>query len=970
MPIPAEDRARLSLPGRHRCAAVLLWMVVAFLAPAAAADEGVVFVGEASSPDALDAEASAAWRFARDRLSARYVAWERLDEEALSRARVLWWHHTRPEIPAPAQQPQVLAGVLRFVDGGGGVLLSGFGTRYAARLGLAPDPTQVRNVPTISGAWGFTRKAEHPIFDGLPERFLTVSDGMRIRGLLCWWVDAGDFPGRWLADVEGGRGLVAIGELERGRGRVVVVGAGAFAWDTGGGVNLHGHALRRLTHNAVSYLGATGLPELERVPVSRVAPPFGVWALDRQDGPVAAAEGAAQADRIADYVASPAWRSGVSGEALDFNGYSTYVIGPSLTEAARTDEVSVQAWVAVREYPTAFAAVAAQRTAGAGFGLGLDRHGRPVAAVGREGVVRKLSGDAALPLGAWVHLALSVDAQGAKLYVNGDSVAACKDCAGPVDLPAHTPLMIGRDPESPFVADMFAQGVFNGLIDDVRVEPRAAPRIALRRAMRSRPKAPPDLSVADRFFSDALRPRYHPMPDVAWTNEPHGLIFFGGRYHLTYQANPSGPYWQFLRWGRLSSQDLVRWRQEPIAMRPGRGAFDLHGVWSGAALEHAGKLWLFYTGVDGVKAAIGAATSVDGEAYTKHPENPLIPGRPDGPFRDFRDPIVWRDAADGVFRMLVGGGTEDQRGVLHGYRSEDLIDWQPTGVAFEGSGQDAGRYWEMPIVLDAPGDRTLLAVNTLPQDHVYWVGRWRNDRFVPLDPSPASTDLIVGVLSPTVTRDVDGHYVGIGVMPEMRDSGAQLAAGWAHCFSLPRRWKIDDAGRLHQSPHPSLRSLRGEPIRVAGRDLLPGAAVEVSPEFGSACEVELVVELDQASRIELSVLRSEGGAEETVIVYDATQPEVALDRSRSSLVNRFLHDTGRSVLRGSVKMPSEDGSMTLRVFVDRSALSVFLNDREAFGARAYPSRADARGVRVSSHGGPAKLRSLTIWPMGGREGGG
>ncbi|MEM9296543.1 MAG: hypothetical protein AAGA57_12130, partial [Planctomycetota bacterium] len=144
---------------------MVLWVGLGagLLAPwGAATAQPVRFLGESATPEALDPEAAEAWAFARDALGAGYVACDEVEAALADGARVLWWHHARPELPAPLQHPRSRAAVLAWLNQGGGLLLTGFGPRYAERLDLAPFPTRVRNQPTVSGSWGFQVRGEHP----------------------------------------------------------------------------------------------------------------------------------------------------------------------------------------------------------------------------------------------------------------------------------------------------------------------------------------------------------------------------------------------------------------------------------------------------------------------------------------------------------------------------------------------------------------------------------------------------------------------------------------------------------------------------------------------------------------------------------------------------------------------------------------------------------------------------------------
>ncbi len=148
----------------------------------------------------------------------------------------------------------------------------------------------------------------------------------------------------------------------------------------------------------------------------------------------------------------------------------------------------------------------------------------------------------------------------------------------------------------------------------------------------SRPRGTPDLQINSAWCAnDPQRPRFHAIPPRAWTNEPHGLIHWGGEYHLFYQKNPSGPYWGHIHWGHMTSPDLYRWTEMQVALSPEPGP-DSEGCWSGSVIDYNGRLASIYTAGDGHRASICLALSEDGLHFTKYPNNPVISAAARGPW--------------------------------------------------------------------------------------------------------------------------------------------------------------------------------------------------------------------------------------------------------------------------------------------------------------------------------------------------
>lgn len=145
------------------------------------------------------------------------------------------------------------------------------------------------------------------------------------------------------------------------------------------------------------------------------------------------------------------------------------------------------------------------------------------------------------------------------------------------------------------------------------------------------------------------RLKYHVCPEHGWINDPNGFSYFQGYYHLFYQYYPDEPIWGPMHWGHVRSKDLVHWENLPIALTPGDKE-DLHGCFSGSAVEYNNRLYLIYTGniYDDPEHItfhqnVNIAWSEDGIHFHKYENNPVISEPPDDNTYHFRDPKVWRE---------------------------------------------------------------------------------------------------------------------------------------------------------------------------------------------------------------------------------------------------------------------------------------------------------------------------------------
>jgi beta-fructofuranosidase len=203
--------------------------------------------------------------------------------------------------------------------------------------------------------------------------------------------------------------------------------------------------------------------------------------------------------------------------------------------------------------------------------------------------------------------------------------------------------------------------------------------------------------------------RFHHRPPAGWVNDPYGLTWHGGRWHLFFQHVPGSTTWRpDCHWGHATSTDLLTWEQQPVALAPGRDAagHGEDGCWSGSV---AGGV-AFYTAVDEAALDLGRvrrALPLDDDWRTWRKEDVVVTAPPEA--THFRDPFVHRHGDH--WRMLVGGATADAATVW-AFTSEDLHAWEPAGVLAERSpeadGEWTGHAWECPQWWSIDGHEVLL----------------------------------------------------------------------------------------------------------------------------------------------------------------------------------------------------------------------------------------------------------------------
>lgn len=457
---------------------------------------------------------------------------------------------------------------------------------------------------------------------------------------------------------------------------------------------------------------------------------------------------------------------------------------------------------------------------------------------------------------------------------------------------------------------------------------------------------------------DRYRPAYHFTAPANFLGDPNGTIHWNGVYHLFYQHNPDEAYDnpRRMHWGHAVSDDLVHWRDLPIALAPEPGGPDRRGCYSGGAIDLDGAPALVYYGnPDG----ICVATSVDDDLRTwaRHPSNPLIP-HPTDPGAGWRawDPCAWRDGD--TWYLVCGGKIEGAGDTAFLFRSRDFVHWQYGGLFYEPGGEsdcavpDLFRLGEAHVLLFASHERGVQ----------YYVGEMDGERFVRQRHGRmnfAGFSLESGTLCAGLSlRDDDDRRIMFGWVTEGRSEAAQRASGWSGVMCLPRVLSLGRDGLLRIEPAPELRMLRGVHRQFDGLHLPAGTTLPLDGADASCAELAVAFEREPVGDIGIAVGRSPDGTEETRIVYSRSEAQISLDPRASSTAPEAV---GREVQHAPLDL-DEDEALDLRVFVDRSIVEVFANGRQCLTQRIYPARRESRGVALFSEVG-ATVRSIDVWQM-------
>jgi len=494
--------------------------------------------------------------------------------------------------------------------------------------------------------------------------------------------------------------------------------------------------------------------------------------------------------------------------------------------------------------------------------------------------------------------------------------------------------------------------------------------------------------------ADPYRPLYHFVSPEGNLNDPNGLCFWQGRWHLFYQAFP--PANPRPHWGHAVSDDLVHWRDLPYAITPGPE----EACWSGSTLVEDDRVIAMYHGHQlGNMVAVASdpllldwekvtgttvlpnpcpiwTRTAGGEPMRGVRGNPVPPGA----INFVYDPCIWKK--EGAYYSISGGA------LPHGpsgrriraeflFRSRDLATWEYVHPFLEGDifglvGDDGACPYFWPI-----GDRHILLHFSHMSGGHYLLGDYDvgHDKFVVTYGGRFTFGAWYpgGVHAPTATPDGQGSVIAL-----FNINPAKPTPGWNQIMSLPRRLTLLGRDELAMAPAGDIESLRYDHRHVAAQVLPANREVVFDSVQGKAVEVAVEIDPRNTQMVELNVLRAPGREEFTRIAFYRHRGYVDWQRSdgwarfRESRDSLIVVDTSYASELPDVESRAPETApvylvpgdrLKLRVFVDKSVVEVFANDRQCVAVRVYPGREESAGVSLRAQGADATLCGLDVWQM-------
>lgn len=487
-----------------------------------------------------------------------------------------------------------------------------------------------------------------------------------------------------------------------------------------------------------------------------------------------------------------------------------------------------------------------------------------------------------------------------------------------------------------------------------------------------------NISLADTFDTvnrEKYRPAYHHTPLYGWMNDPNGMFYKDGIWHLYYQYNPYGSKWQNLSWGHSTSTDLVHWNHHPVAIQPD----GLGMVFSGScAIDRSS------TAGYGKNAVVGMYTSADasqtqslvwsddnGETFRTYAANPVLTLESEA-----RDPNMFWDDDARQWVLVLAHALEHEMLI---FTSPDMKKWTLQSSFGKGIGTQEG-VWECPDLFRLPVEGTgeekwVMLCNLNPGGPFggsatqYFLGEFDGKTF--------KADVDADGNIPTKWMDFGkDHYATVSWSDA--PGGRRTVIGWMSNWqyaaevptmqfrsanTLPREARLFKAadGQIYLSsePSPELTALRGSlSLKVRKASVGRKSRTYVLPSANDGvCEIVFDVDARKSGAVEIELSNSDGG--KVAMTYDAVAHTLSFDRTKSGVVD-FSQDFPAVTVAPTFET---DNRISLRIFIDRSSIEVFGNNGNFVMTNlVFPTIPYTR-LSVSARGGNAKIENLHIYSI-------
>jgi sucrose-6-phosphate hydrolase SacC (GH32 family) len=445
---------------------------------------------------------------------------------------------------------------------------------------------------------------------------------------------------------------------------------------------------------------------------------------------------------------------------------------------------------------------------------------------------------------------------------------------------------------------------------------------------------------SDRLYDEKYRPQFHFSPMKNWTNDPNGLVYYKGEYHLFFQHNPFGINWGNMTWGHAVSRDLMHWKQLPNAIEPD----ELGTIYSGSAVVDWNNTAGFKTGSEDVLVAFYtsagehakpveqpytqsiAYSNNRGRTWIKYKDNPIVGNINND---DERDPKVFWHEGSGYWVMVLFLDSDDQFAIL---RSKDLKSWEITQKLVMGDSRECPDMFELAVE-----GEDLKKWVFWGGDSGYQVGSFDGKKFT--------------AEQERCQAAVGQYYAAQSYSDIPASDGRRIQISWM------RNGKFPGMPFNQQMSIPCELKLRrfGDDLRLC---LTPVKEVEKVREFGYSHGPAVVGEggVNMLADVKSELLEVQA----EIRPMDAKQFGFVLRG------NELLYDVDSGKIKccdleASVK--PADGVIKLHILVDRASIEVFINDGERSIFKCFPLDTENLSLGFFARGGKVKLEKIKVWQL-------
>jgi fructan beta-fructosidase len=483
--------------------------------------------------------------------------------------------------------------------------------------------------------------------------------------------------------------------------------------------------------------------------------------------------------------------------------------------------------------------------------------------------------------------------------------------------------------------------------------------------------------MINNLYKEKYRPQYHFSPAKNWSNDPNGLVYYQGEYHLFYQYNPNDVVWGPMHWGHAVSKDLIHWEHLPIALEPDD---ELGMIFSGSAVVDKNDTSGFFDGGEGLVAIYTthlerkegplqqqaiAYSKDNGRSWTKYEGNPVIKNYG---VADFRDPKVFWHQETQRWVMIV---TCHDR--VRFYNSADLKEWNYLSEF----GQEIGIHaeaWECPDLIKLPvenedetlsaakKEKWLLEVGDIRGGESgvavqYFIGEFDGREFKSDYDQSFFVDHGQDIYALQSWSNLpDEREIWLGWMNNIGYMSKIPTTGWRGMMSIPRELFLKDDGeriKLVQKPVKELQELREEFYSAENIQLKNSKKINLSEQ---SFEIKAELDFNQAEEVVFALHKSK--EQESLLKLNRKENKIIIDLNKSG--NTDFDET--FLLEKEIEYNFKE-KVEVNIFADRSSLEVFIDGGEVSITNLVFPEETAEEIEIRSAEGQADIKILEVFKL-------